>query len=129
MENQMPELLLKDEVYAIVGAAIEVYNEMGSGFLEAVYQETMELELKARGIPFEPQKELCIYYKSTCLNKKYIADLVCFGSVLVELKVMREIGSGEEAQLLNYLNATGLRVGIIINFGDPGRLDWKRMVR
>ena len=125
----MAELLLKDEVYAIVGAAIEVYNEMGSGFLEAVYQETMELELKARAIPFEAQKELCIYYKGKCLNKKYVADLVCFGSVLVELKVMRQIGSGEEAQLLNYLNATGLRVGIIINFGDPGRLDWKRMVR
>jgi len=125
----MAELLLKDEVYAIVGAAIEVYNEMGSGFLEAVYQETMELELKSRRIPFEPQKELCIYYKGKRLNKKYIADLVCFGSVLVELKVMRQIGSGEEAQLLNYLNATGLRVGIIINFGDPGRLDWKRMVR
>jgi GxxExxY protein len=124
----MGELLLKDEVYAIVGAALEVYNEMGSGFLEAVYQETMEIELGLRGIPFEPQKELCIYYKGRCLEKKHVADLVCFGSVLVELKVMRQIGSGEEAQLLNYLNATGLRVGIIINFGDPGRLDWKRMI-
>jgi|SRR5690348_7699878 len=125
----MAEQLLKDDVYAIVGAAIEVYNELGSGFLEAVYQEVMEIELKARGIPCEPQKELCIYYKGQCIEKKYYADFVCFGSVLVELKVMRQIGSGEEAQLLNYLNATGLRVGIIINFGDPGRLDWNRMVR
>jgi GxxExxY protein len=125
----MAELLLKDEVYAIVGAAIEVYNELGSGFLEAVYQEAMELELGLRGISFEPQKELCIYYKGRCLEKKYFADLVCYGAVLVELKVMRQIGSGEESQLLNYLNATGLRVGIIINFGDSGRLDWKRMVR
>jgi GxxExxY protein len=125
----MAELLLKDEVYAIVGAAIDVYNELGSGFLEAVYQEAMEMELSMRRIPFEPQKELCIYYKGRCLEKRYIADLICYGSVLVELKVMRQIGSGEEAQLLNYLNATGLRVGVIINFGDPGRLDWKRMVR
>ena len=125
----MAELLLKDEVYAIVGAAIDVYNELGSGFLEAVYQEAMEMELGMRTIPFEPQKELCIYYKGRCLEKKYFADLLCFGSVLVELKVMRQIGSGEESQLLNYLTATGLRVGVIINFGDPGRLDWKRMVR
>jgi GxxExxY protein len=125
----MAELLLKDEVYAIVGAAIEIHNELGSGFLEAVYQEVMELELKGRGIRFEPQKELCIYYKGQCLEKKYFADLVCFGSVLVELKAMKQIGSSEESQMLNYLRATGLRVGVIINFGDPGRLDWKRLVR
>ena len=125
----MAELLLKDEVYAIIGAAIEVSREMGAGFLEAVYQETMELELTARHIPFEPQKELCIFYKGRCLEKKYIADLVCFGTVLVELKSIREIGPIEEAQMLNYLRATGLRVGLIINFADPGRLDWKRMVR
>ena len=125
----MPELLLKDEVYAIVGAALEVYNELGSGFLEAVYQEAMAMELAAKTIPFEAQKELCIYYKGQCLEKKYFADFVCFGTVLIELKVMKQIGSGEEARLLNYLNATGPRVGIIINFGDPGRLDWKRMVR
>ena len=125
----MPELLFKDEVYAIVGAAIDVHRELGSGFLEAVYQETMELELGSRNIPFEPQKELCIYYKGRCLEKKYYADLVCFGSVLVELKAMTQIGSREESQMLNYLKATGLRVGIIINFGDEGRLDWKRLVR
>lgn len=124
----MPELLLKDEVYAIVGAAIEVYNELGSGFLEAVYQEAMELELGWRGIRFEPQKELCIFYKGHCLEKTYLADLVCFGTVLVELKAVNEIGGREESQMLNYLKATGLRVGVIINFGDPGRLDWKRMV-
>ena len=125
----MPELLLKDEVYAIIGAAIEVHREVGAGFLEAVYQETMELELGWRGIPFEPQKELCIRYKGRYLKKRYIADLVCFRTVLVELKAMKQIGSNEEAQMLNYLKATGLRVGVIINFGDPGRLDWKRMVR
>src|SRR5262245_45230784 len=126
----MPELLLKDEVYAIIGAAIDVHKELGSGFLEAVYQEAMEMELESRSIPFEPQKELCIYYKGRCLQKKYFADIVCFGTVLVELKAMStEIGSREESQMLNYLKATGLRVGVIINFGDEGRLDWKRMVR
>jgi GxxExxY protein len=125
----MGELLLKNEVYAIVGAAIDVYNELKSGFLQAVYQEAMELELGLRCIPFEPQKELCIFYKGRCLEKRYVADLVCFGTVLVELKAMNEIGAREESQMLNYLKATGLRVGVIINFGDPGRLDWKRIVR
>ena len=126
----MPELLLKEEVYAIIGPAIDVHKELGSGFLEAVYQEAMELELGWRRIPFEPQKELCIYYKARCLEKKYCADIICFGSVLVELKAMStEIGTREESQMLNYLKATELRVGVIINFGDPGRLDWKRMVR
>src|SRR5688572_15015286 len=105
----MAELLLKDEVYAIIGAAIDVYNELGSGFYEAVYQEAIELELGWRQIPLEPQKELCIYYKEHCLEKKYFADVVCFGTVLVELKAMNEIGSREEAQMLNYLKATGLR--------------------
>jgi GxxExxY protein len=125
----MGELLLKDEVYAVVGAAMDVYNELKSGFLEAVYQEAMELELGLRCIPFEPQKELCIYYKGRCLEKRYFADLLCFGTVLVELKAVNEIGSREESQMLNYLKATGLRVGVIINFGDAGRLDWKRIVR
>ena len=125
----MVELLLKEEVYAIIGAAIDVHRELGSGFLEAVYQEAMELELTSRSIPFEPQKGLCIFYKGQCLQKKYIADVICFGAVLVELKAIGEIGTREESQMLNYLKATGIRVGLIINFGDPGRLDWKRMVR
>ena len=70
-----------------------------------------------------------IYYKGRCLEKKYVSDLVCYGTVLVELKALKQIGSLEESQMLNYPRATGLRVGIIISFGDPGRLDWKRMVR
>jgi len=125
----MAELLLKDEVYVIIGAAMDVHKELGSGFLEAVYQEAMELELGDRAIPFEPQRELCIFYKGRCLDKKYIADFICFGTVLVKLKAIGEIGTREESQMLNYLKATGIRVGLIINFGDPGRLDWKRMVR
>jgi GxxExxY protein len=122
-------LLLKDEVYAIVGAAMEVHTEMGAGFLEHVYQESMELELGLRRIPFESQKVLQIRYKGTVLKKDYCADFVCFGQIIVEIKAMRELTGREEAQLLNYLKATGLRVGVLINFGDPGRLDWKRLVR
>lgn len=124
----MAEILLKDEVYAIVGAAMEVYNHLGAGFLESVYQEAMELELTDLGIPFQAQVPLRIKYKDRVLQKSFCADLICYRSVLVELKAIDQTTRREEAQVLNYLRATGLRVGVIINFGDPGRLDWTRVV-
>src|SRR5205823_13509193 len=80
------ELLLKDEAYAIVGAAMEVHNVLGSGFAEAVYHEALEIEFRARGIPFESQKSLTICYKGTALKKEYVADFVCFGKIIVEIK-------------------------------------------
>jgi len=125
----MVELVLKNEVYAIVGSAIEVHREMGSGFVEPVYQEALELELQAREIPFESQKRLVITYKGHQLQKEYIADLVCYGQVIVELKALTRLTGKEQAQILNYLKATGLRVGLLINFGSTGRLEWKRFVR
>jgi len=125
----MSELLSKDEVYAIVGAAMEVHTTLGCGFLEAVYQEAMEIELAARGILFQALVPIRIRYKNHLLKKEYVADLICFGEVIVELKAIDRITSKEEAQLLNYLKATGFRVGIVINFGVERQLDWKRMVR
>jgi GxxExxY protein len=122
------ELILKAEVYAIIGAAIEVHRELGSPFLEAVYQEAMELELRARSIPFERQKPLAIRYKHWTLDKYYIADLICYGQVLVELKATDKLTSKDQSQLINYLAATGLHVGLLINFGSEGTLEWKRMV-
>ena len=122
------DLILKDEVYAVIGAAMEVHRELKSGYLEAVYQEAMELELAARGIPFVPQAPVPIWYKGQSLKKHYFADLICFGQLLVEIKVMERLTSREEAQLLNYMHATRFRVGVLVNFGDPGRLDWHRLV-
>jgi GxxExxY protein len=122
------DLLLKDEVFAIVGAAMAVHNELRSGFAECVYQESMEIELRLRGIPFERQKLLQISYKGQVLSSVFVADLVCFGSVIVELKAQRGIAGYEESQIINYLRATGIRVGLLINFGDPGRLEWHRYV-
>jgi len=122
------DLLLGKEVYAIVGAAMEVHNELGSGFAEAVNQEAMELELTARGIPFERQKKLRISYKGKLLEKEYIADLVCYDQIIVEIKAQRELKTREECQIINYLRATNLQVGVLVNVGDPGRLDWHRMV-
>jgi GxxExxY protein len=125
----MTELLLKDEVFAIVGTAIEVHRELGPGFLEAVYQEAMEIESADRGLPFEPQKLLTIQYKDRQLAKAYVADLMYFGQIVVELKALERLSSREEAQILHYLKATGLRVGVLINFGSIGRLEWRRFVR
>ena len=124
----MAELLFKEEVYAIVGAGIEVYNELGAGFLESVYQEAMEIELGNRGIPLQPQVPLRIKYKERVLEKQFCADLICYRATLVELKAIEQTTKRDEAQVLNYLRATGLRVGVLINFGDPGRLDWTRLV-
>jgi GxxExxY protein len=125
----MTELLLKEEVFAIIGAAIEVHRELGPGFLEAVYQEAMEIELADRGIPFFSQQPLIIHFKNRILKKRYEPDLLCYGQVIAELKALDHLSGSDEAQLLNYLKATGLRVGLLVNFGSVGRLEWKRYIR
>ena len=124
----MTELLLKDEVFAIVGAAMEVHSVLGNGFLEAVYQEALEDELYQRGIPFEAQKVLAIRYKNRVLAKTYIADFICNNQIIVELKAMNKLSGTEESQILNYLKASDLRVGVLINFGKSGKLEWERFV-
>ena len=122
----MVDLILKDEVYAVVGAAMEVQRVLGRGFLEGVYQDAMQLELTARGVPFEAEKPIDVEYKGQCLTHRYYADLVCFGQVIVELKALSRLAGNEEAQVLNYLKATDFKVGVLINFGRPGKLEWKR---
>ncbi|MGI8587774.1 MAG: GxxExxY protein [Chloroflexia bacterium] len=122
------EIILKEEVYAVVGAAFAVYRELGVGFLEAVYQEALEIELRDRAIPFESQKLLPIQYKGQVLTKAYIADLVCYGSIILELKALDRLTGREEAQILNYLKATNFRVGLLVNFGSSPQLQWKRFV-
>ncbi len=124
----MAELVLKEEAYQIVGAAMEVYWQLGRGFLEPVYQEALEIELGRRGIPFEPQKRLAIYYKGQPLEKKYVADIVCFGQIIAELKACDGLTGTEEAQLLNYMKMARVPVGLLINFGSAVRLEWKRYV-
>jgi GxxExxY protein len=117
---------LKEEVYAIVGAGFEVSNELGVGFLEAVYQEALELEFGARGIPFAAQAPIQISYKGRTLSKAYIPDFLCFDQVIVEIKALKQLTPVEDAQLLNYLKASGKPVGVLLNFGSP-KLEWKRM--
>jgi GxxExxY protein len=124
----VPQLLQKNEVYQAVGAAMDVYNELGSGFLEPVYQEAMEVELSVRDIQFSAQEQIPIQYKGRRLKKFYEPDLMLFGSLIVELKAQRSLSGIEQAQILNYLKATECRVGIVINFGCVHRLEWRRYV-
>jgi GxxExxY protein len=123
----MVDLIYKNEVYAIVGAAMEVHRVLGHGFLEAFYQEAMCLELTECSIPCIPQVGLKVHYKSHILKKFYIADFVAFDKIIVEIKAIEQISSLEESQLLNYLNATNFEAGVLINFGADS-LEWKRMV-
>ena len=124
----MAELVLKDEVYQIVGAALEVYWQLGRGFLEPVYQEALEMELRKRYIPFESQCRLTIHYKGESLRKQYIADLMCFGQIIAELKACDRLTGADEGQILNYMKATGKSVGLLFNFGSAVKLEWKRYV-
>ena len=124
----MTNLVAGDEVYAIMGAAFDVHNELGSGFLEAVYQEALETELRSRGIPFVSQHPIGIKYKGQVLESHYYADLLCYNKIIVELKALKTMGGVEESQLLNYLKATGVKIGLLINFGKHPRLEWKRLV-
>ena len=123
----MPELIFKDEVYAIVGAAMEVHRENGFGFSEPVYQECLEIELTSRKIPFVPQKEMPIFYKGNQIKKTCIADLITCDKIIVELKALDKLTSREEAQVINYLKVSKFEVGVLINFGAPS-LEWKRIV-
>lgn len=106
------------ELYAIIGAAMEVQNELGMGFLELVYHDALNVELELRGIPYETEKPIAITYKGKPLERSYKADLVCFDTIVVELKSVEQLKAEHTAQLLNYLKATGMPMGILINFGE-----------
>ena len=120
--------MVRDEkTYKIIGAAMEVHKEVGCGFLEAVYQEAFKIEFANQRIPFKPQPIIQISYKGKQLNKTYQPDFVCFAEIIVEIKAISGLSGIEEAQLINYLKATGLKVGLLINFGAKS-LEYKRLV-
>ena len=122
------EILYKEECYQIQGAIFEVYRVMGCGFLEAVYQECLEKELSLRGIPFVGQQPLTLRYKGEPLEQTYRPDLVCFASIIVELKALSSTTGEHQAQVLNYLKATGLRLGLLANFGCHPKATVERLV-
>jgi GxxExxY protein len=124
----LADLILKEEVYQIVGAAMDVYYQLGCGFLEPIYQEAFEIELGRRGIPYQPQCELTTYYKGQALTKVYRADVVCFEQIIAELKACDRLTGIDESQIINYLKVTRKHVGLLLNFGSRGKLEWKRYV-
>ena len=121
------DILYKEECYKIIGACMEVHKELGPGFLEPVYQEALSLEFYIQGIQFEKEKDIRIVYKGKTLDKWYKADFLCFDKIIVELKALSELSNDHIAQLLNYLKATKLRVGLLVNFGSPS-LVYKRLI-
>jgi GxxExxY protein len=120
--------MLKDEGYQFMGAAFEVYNELGYGLAEEVYQQCLEIELALRGIPFRPKHELALTYKGRELLTKYKPDLFVFESIVVELKAVATLVSDHEAQLFNYMRIANQPVGYLLNFGAKGSLEWKRFL-
>ena len=121
-------LYYKQESYDIIGAALRVYNNLGSGFLEAVYQEALAIEFDKSGIPYEQEKELKILYNGIELKQSYKTDFLCYHSIVVELKAVSLLEQCHKSQVLNYLHATKSKLGILINFGNHQRLDYQRIV-
>jgi GxxExxY protein len=122
------ELLFRDECYAIQGAIFEVNRELGVGFLESVYQECLEKELAARNIPYQSQPEMILSYKGEVLKQTFKADLICYGRVLVEIKAVNRLAGEHRAQVMNYLKASGLRLGLLVNFGSFPKAVVERVV-
>jgi len=122
------KLLYRDESFLIQGAIYEVYREMGCGFLESVYQECLEKEFTKQGIPFLAQPRLRLTYKGELLKQTYAPDFICHESIIVELKALSATAGEHRAQLLNYLKATGIRLGLLVNFGCMPKATLERIV-
>jgi GxxExxY protein len=124
----MKNILYKQESYAIIGACFNVYNEMGCGFLEAVYQECLEIEFDIQNIPFEAQKQLKLRFRDRILKATFKPDFVCYDKIIVEIKATSKIIDDHRAKILNYLNATKFQLGLLVNFGHHPKLEYERFV-
>ncbi len=122
-------LIYEEETYRILGACFEVYKEKGCGFLEAVYQECLEIEFELQQLPIQPRSELRLTYKERVLKQKYVPDFVCFGKIILEIKAVSQISDEHRAQVHNYLKATGYKVGLLVNFGHNPKVEHERIVR
>jgi len=123
----MADIVFREESYRIIGSCLTVFNKLGSGFLESVYQEALEIQFKQDNLPFEKEKRLHIKFDDIQLDKFFKADFICFGSIIVELKATPFIHKNDTAQVLNYLRATDMRLGILVNFGEKS-LTYKRVL-
>ena len=119
--------ILNKESYKIIGACMTVHNELGCGLLEPIYQEALEEEFKIQNLPYNREKSLEVFYKDKKLNKKYQTDFICYDKIIIELKAVSKLDSSHQSQLINYLNITKNKVGLLINFGNKS-LEYKRLV-
>jgi GxxExxY protein len=124
----MGEVMLEDEGYKLMGAAFEVYNALGYGMAEEIYQQSLEIELSLRGIPYHPKHDLNVFYKDRLLDTIYRPDLLVWDAIVVELKAVSELVAEHEAQLFNYMRIARRQVGYLLNFGHKGELEWKRFI-
>lgn len=122
------ELYYKQESYNIIGAALHVYNVLGPGFVEAVYQEALEIEFQKLGIPYEREKEIDLYYDGQMMKIKFRPDFVCYDNIIIEIKALLQLDDMNRAQVLNYLKATHYKLGWLINFGHKDGLERQRIV-
>lgn len=125
----MPEFVHGEKTHALLGACFEVYKEKGCGFLESVFQKCLELELTDRAIPFRIQPQLVLEYKGRRLRQTYQPDFVCYGKIILEIKAVTKLADEHRAQVHNYLKATGLRVGLLVNFGHHPLIQHERIIR
>ena len=126
MDTNKHELLYKEEVYQVVGCAMEVLNTLGNGLLEKPYENALVVEFQQQGIPYAQQPRFPVIYKSVNVGE-YIPDLIVFDKIIVDTKAIEKIGNIEKAQIINYLKITGLRVGLLLNF-KHAKLEWERIV-
>lgn len=122
-------LIFEEETYKLLGACFEVYKDKGCGFLEAVYQECLEIELGFQQLPFLPQSELQLTYKGKILKQRYVPDFICFDKIILEIKAVSKLADEHRAQVHNYLKATGYKVGMLVNFGHYPKVEHERIVR
>ncbi len=124
----MPKLIYPDESYAIIGACFNVYKHKGCGFLEPVYQQCTEIEFEYQTIPFSAQKRMKLTYRGRTLKRTFKPDFVCYDKIIIELKAVSHLIDEHRAQVINYLNATGMQLGLLINFGHYPKLEYERII-
>jgi len=121
-------MIYPNESYSIIGSCFHVYKDKGSGFLEPVYQECLAIEFEVQGIPYVAQRELRLTYRGRALNKTYKPDFICFEKIIVEIKAVPHIADEHRAQVINYLHASEMQLGLLVNFGHYPKLEYERIV-
>ncbi|MFZ2643330.1 MAG: GxxExxY protein [Verrucomicrobiia bacterium] len=128
MKNIVGNLIYKEECYAILGACFAVYKDKGCGFLESVYQECLEIEFEHQKLPVASQPQLALSYRGRTLRQVFVPDFVCFDKIVLEIKAVSALTDEHRAQVLNYLNATGFQLGLLVSFGHYPKLEYQRIV-